>query len=261
MMRSPVSCDDMALLLQADTDGELDAAQAATVVQHLEQCAQCAQLQEQLLRLRQALHRDIEGARPSAEFVASLRARMQAEISSREMRGKENHIQHRKLPSRWRVLGTFGAGAALAASLLVLLRPGADAGFEDIIVSEHVRSLQADHLLDVASSDRHTVKPWFSGRLNFAPTVKDFATDGFPLAGGRLDYFADRPVAALVYQRRRHSINVFMWPAGRADDSAAHGCSTRAGYNLCAWRGDDMMFWAISDLNATELKQFAGLWN
>lgn len=255
MTRSSVSCDDMALLLQADTDGELDAGQAAAVIQHLEQCEHCAQLQERLLRLRQALHRDIERPRPSAEFITRLQARMQTDIP---VHAREHE---KKSPLRWRSLRAFGAGAALAASLLLLLRPAADSGLEDIVVGEHVRSLQADHLLDVVSTDQHTVKPWFNGRLDFVPPVKDFAADGFPLAGARLDYFAGRTVAALVYHRRSHPINVFIWPAGHADEGKVRSCSTRTGYHLCSWRREDMIFWAISDLNASELEQFTELWN
>lgn len=250
-MQASVSCDDMALLLQADTDGELDAAQAATVARHVAQCPQCAQLQERLLRLRQALQRDIERPRPSAEFVAALRARMPAYTRAPEQ----------KASARWRPLGAFGAGAALAASLLLMLHPATEPGLEDIIVGEHVRSLQADHLLDVVSTDQHTVKPWFNGRLDFVPPVQDFAADGFPLAGGRLDYFAGRTVAALVYHRQRHPINVFIWPAPRARDDQARNCSTRSGYHLCSWSHEGMMFWAVSDLNAGELEQFTELWS
>lgn len=250
-MQSPTRCDDMTLLLQADIDGELDAAQAAMVAQHLAHCQACTQLQEQLLRLRQALQRDIERPQPSAEFVAALRTRIQASAPA----------PLKKPPRRWRSLGSFGAGAALAASLLLMLRPGADTGLEDIVVGEHIRSLQGEHLLDVVSTDQHTVKPWFNGRLDFVPPVQDFAADGFPLAGGRLDYFAGRTVAALVYHRGRHPINVFVWPAARADENAVRSCSTKAGYNLCSWRRDGMIFWMVSDLNETELKQFTELWS
>ena len=113
--------------------------------------------------------------------------------------------------------------------------------------------------MDVASTDEHTVKPWFDGRLDFAPPVKDLKTEGFPLTGGRLDYLAGRPVAALVYQRRQHTIDLFVWPDGsRLDRGTAEG--SRNGYNFQRWSRGGMVFWAVSDLGAPELADFVRLW-
>jgi anti-sigma factor RsiW len=120
------------------------------------------------------------------------------------------------------------------------------------VVSGHVRALMGAHLLDVRSTDQHTVKPWFLGKLDFSPSVVDLAPLGFPLVGGRLDYLAGRPVAALVYQRRQHTINVFIWPAA---DALTDARSVR-GFQVRHWTRDAMAFWAVSDLNDLELDQF-----
>jgi anti-sigma factor RsiW len=119
------------------------------------------------------------------------------------------------------------------------------------ILSAHVRSLTGTHLLDVPSSDQHTVKPWFNGKLDFAPAVKD--VDGFPLLGGRLEYFDGRPAAAMIYSRRNHVINLFTWPSAT---SMAEVTETRNGYHLLSWSANGMAFWVVSDLNEAELHQF-----
>ena len=119
--------------------------------------------------------------------------------------------------------------------------------------------MQPGHLEDVASSDRHTVKPWFDGRLDFAPPVKDFAAEGFPLRGGRLDYLAGRPVAALVYQRDKHIIDLFVWPAN-GNPSQPPDTAQRQGYNVVHWTEDGMVFWAVSDVEIGQLREFAERW-
>ncbi len=126
------------------------------------------------------------------------------------------------------------------------------------IVSSHVRSLMLDHLIDVPTSDTHTVKPWFNGKLDFAPEVKDFSTQGFSLLGGRLDYIDNRTVAALVYQRRKHPINLFMWTSPAAVDEGERQFSRR-GYNVIYWTHSGMCYWAVSDVNNTDLHEFVQL--
>lgn len=127
------------------------------------------------------------------------------------------------------------------------------------VVSGHVRALMLDHLTDVASSDHHTVKPWFNGKLDFSPPVPDLARDGFPLLGGRLDYLGGRPVAALAYGRRSHLIDVFVWPAGPREPEQPERSTSRHGYGLIHWSRAGMNYWVVSDLNAMELHQLAGL--
>jgi anti-sigma factor RsiW len=123
----------------------------------------------------------------------------------------------------------------------------------DNIFASHVRSLIGTHLLDVPSSNQHTVKPWFNGKLDFSPDVRDLAAQGFTLIGGRIDYVSDRPVAALVYQRRQHVINLFIWPSARSD---RHTEVARNGYHIVHWNSGGMAWWAVSDLSTGELRQF-----
>ena len=133
-----------------------------------------------------------------------------------------------------------------------------DNGLAQEIINSHVRSLIANHLVDVETSDQHVVKPWFNGRTDFSPTVTDFADRGYPLTGGRLDYIDHRPVAVLIYHRRLHPINLYIWPAAGPSLSSSRTFSQQ-GYHLIHWSDGGMTYWAISDLNANELKDFADL--
>jgi anti-sigma factor RsiW len=153
----------------------------------------------------------------------------------------------------------LNSAAAVCLALLLSVtftRPSAQQRLAQDIVSSHIRSLMANHEMDVASSDQHTVKPWFDGKLDFSPPVKDLAPQGFPLIGGRLDYLGDRAVAALVFHRAKHVINLFIWPT-REGDSEPAASPPINGYNLIHWSRGGMTFWAVSDLNERELMEFA----
>ncbi|VTU15165.1 putative transmembrane transcriptional regulator (anti-sigma factor) [Variovorax sp. SRS16] len=189
---------------------------------------------------------------------AALAGRIQGALRMADAQRSAPGRSSRQTAWPWlRGLALFGAGAAtawgLALSLLVL--PAQDV-LSDAVTDSHVRSLMGSHLADVASSDRHTVKPWFAGKLDFSPPVVDLADEGLPLTGGRLDYLDGRPVAALVYRAGSHIVNLFVWPAPDGTPTVPVSAARR-GYNLVHWTEAGMQFWAASDLNAKELAAFA----
>jgi anti-sigma factor RsiW len=241
-----MTCESAKDLVESYLDGELDAGTGAEVQEHLAACRGCSEAHRRHLDLRG----DIRTQAPYYRAPAHLQDRIAVALRQ----------AGRQSPAPWRWIA-IAASLLLAASLawnvtLVRSRDTASALVAQGVLASHVRSLMGTHLMDVASSDQHTVKPWFNGKLNFSPDVKDLAGDGFPLLGGRLDYIDGRPVAALVFQRRRHNINLFTWPAasgGAADLS-------RNGYNAIHWESAGMTYWAVSDLGIAELRQFAGLY-
>jgi anti-sigma factor RsiW len=240
-----MTCPEVAHLLEPFLDGELAASASASLQAHLATCAAC---RRRLLAL-ESLGRLVRRA-PYHVAPDRLRARLLA------------------TPKRTRFTPTLLAWAAtvtVAASLggVMAVRSARSpyaveiaASLAEDVVGGHVRAMMGEHLFDVRSTDQHTVKPWFLGKLDFSPPVEDLAASGFPLVGGRLDYLASRPVAALVYRRRQHTINLFVWPSEQA--TAADSRSIR-GFQVQHWTRGGMTFWAASDLNEVELAQFAEL--
>jgi anti-sigma factor RsiW len=236
------ACASMQLLLQAELDGELDAADAAALAAHLDACAGCSQTRAQLSTLSTAIRAG--ASRHPAPLP--LHGAVRTALRTRQARWFGS--------LSWRDGLAYGFGMATAAALALLVLPPHGGAVSDEIVAAHIRGLQPGHLTDVASTDQHTVKPWFDGRLDYAPPVHDFTAAGFPLIGGRLDYVAHRPVAVLIYRRDKHLIDVFVWPGSRA------GADTQIqGYNVVSWSRNGMVFEAVSDLNTRELGDLASL--
>jgi anti-sigma factor RsiW len=198
----------------------------------------------------------------AARYAApsSLRERVITAVRAAEPRPAAERARSGANWWQWATMGAVFASGAVAAWTLSLLlaAQGQIAQLSDDVVADHVRSLMVTHLTDVASSDQHTVKPWFNGKLDYTPPVRDLTQEGFPLVGGRLDYLDGRSVAALVYRRRLHTINLFVWPC---DDATPSGIKrlTRRGYNIVNWCDGGMQFWAVSDLNAEEMQTFGQL--
>jgi anti-sigma factor (TIGR02949 family) len=238
-----MTCEDAARALDPYVDGELGPAEAAAFRQHLEACPVCRRRLEQRTALRQAIRR--VPYRPAPE---RLRARV-ATAPRPRWRGVQPLVA-------WAAMLLLGVSLGAAGAVLTgRTRAGAaSAVVAEAVVDAHVRALMADHLLDVPSSDQHTVKPWFVGRIDFAPPVADLSADGFALAGGRLDYVAGRPAAALVYRRRQHTIDLFVWPdpAGGPEET-----EVVRGFNVRRWSRGGMSFRAVSDIGAAELAAFA----
>ena len=239
--------------LSAHLDDELDPVTSAAVSAHLAACASCTRAAERLRGLRTALRSELEThAAPDR-----LRERIAAATAApgvAPMRLPPARAMRPRVRPSWGALAA--ALVAVAAVSWAVYERTAVAPAEALageVVSGHVRSLMAGHLMDVASSDRHTVKPWFDGRLDFAPPVEDLAASGFPLLGGRLDYLGARAVAALVYGRRRHVINLFLWPRSGSQPARA---LTRRGYHAVHGVAGGMEYWAVSDLDPAELAGF-----
>jgi anti-sigma factor RsiW len=248
-----MNCETAKTFLDSYADGELDLVNHLSFEQHIDSCSECDRDYQGRIAIKGAIASD-----ETLYFHAPQHLRRSIRSSLRKAEGD-------KFWNKWsirRLVPALAMGALLVtvlATAFVTLRQGTNGN--DLVMNEmvsaHIRSLMVDHLADVPSTDQHTVKPWFEGKLDFSPTVTDLAGQGFPLVGGRLDYAGGRPVAALVYQRRQHVINLFIYPS--QDAESVENASARQGFNVEHWTRGGMTFWAVSDLNAAELKQFAEL--
>jgi anti-sigma factor RsiW len=249
-----MNCGESEVLLHALIDGELDAGHARDVEAHVAACPGCG---EKLASFR-TMH-DVMSAAPLKETApAHLRDRVEALMTTSPSRVVS--IRQFMRPTRRSFFGGFAIGsaisAAVAASLvLTVIRKDQEQTIAEEVISAHIRSLQAGHLMDVETSDRHTVKPWFNGRVDVAPPVVDLTAESFTLLGGRLDYIDSEPVAAIVYQRRKHVINLFVAQhlGTRHNRTLANSVQ---GYNIRHWSQDGLDLWAVSDIVGDELDEF-----
>jgi anti-sigma factor RsiW len=248
-------CEEWESRLHSFIDGELDAAHVVEVEQHLATCAECTAEMDRFLAMRRLFRQGgVRWQAPEATRAEILSAIAQEDTNwqARRTGAKEPHGWRwlLQLTKQWSFVPAL---AALAASLFLFLSvPQQQMAIEDQILSSHIRSMQADHLVDVETSDQHTVKPWFNGKLDFSPPVVDLSAQGFPLIGGRVDYVGGRTVAALIYRRHGHVINVFVWPGAPISRST----SAHDGYNVATWSGGGLIFWAVSDVNPADLSAF-----
>jgi anti-sigma factor RsiW len=251
-----MTCEDARRLIHGYADGEVDLRTNLDLEQHLSGCASCTSEYQSVVALRSALKENLPYYMASAALRKRIRSSTRASIRA-------------EAGSRWRpefISASWRWPAAIAAVMLVAIafrglipgRPSVADRLGNEVVASHVRSLMANHLTDVLSSNQHTVKPWFDGKLDFAPVVLDLSADGFPLVGGRLDYLEGHPVAALVYRYHLHVINLFTWPkvGGPATEPQL---TTQQGYNSVHWSESGMEYWVVSDVAPTELERLAQL--
>ena len=240
-------------LIEAYLDQELDPGLSASLEEHLASCQACSETYSRLLAQKTAIRKSAPYYMAPSHLERSVRDALRQAAAGEPRAAAVNPA--------WRWLA-IAATLLLAISFAWNLRPRSGTAESELVaqnvLSDHIRSLIGTHLLDVLSTDRHTVKPWFNGKLDFSPEVKDLAVQGFPLLGGRLDYLRDRPVAALVYGRRQHVINLFTWPGDSG--SVAESRFARNGYTAIHWSHGPMTFWAVSDIAPAELEQFRNLY-
>jgi anti-sigma factor RsiW len=254
-----MTCEESARLLPAYSDAELDLVHTLEVEEHIRDCASCAAAVQGDRDLRAAINRS--GLRYEAPANLAQRVRANVYNAMREEKPSEPRPRAHVGGRQWQWATATAAlllFAVLAWKFIPSQRTTSSASLADEAIAEHIRSLMPGHLSDVVSTDQHTVKPWFDGRLDFSPPVENFVAQDFPLLGGRLDYIGHRPAAALVYGRRKHIINVFIEPAPGEPDRAESRAASQ-GYNSFSWTRNGMNFWTVSDLNIAELGEFTRL--
>ncbi len=247
-----MDCTNAQNLLDAYVDGELEPLRNLEIEEHVHGCARCSQTYSD----RQIIRGGLKTESLYFKAPADLQKRIQHSV---------RQAAKAEAPAGWFSGSWFKIAAPIAATALVVLMLvpyfhglSSDELLTHEVVAGHIRSLMVNHLADVPSTNEHTVKPWFNGKLDFSPPVSDLAKQGFPLVGGRLDYLNNRPVAALVYQRDKHVINVFVWPS---DNGAQTGgpVKTQQGYHVIRWSSSGMNFWVVSDLEQNQLAKFTDL--
>jgi anti-sigma factor RsiW len=248
-----MNCHEATTRVAAHADGELDGVQRRAVEKHLAACPSCAEAHQRILALRARLQSEVT----YHKAPEALRARI-AEQARPARRAREPRW-------RWLSLGALAGCAATVLAFFVTTAVVEHRAVDDLAVEAvgaHVRATLSQHVIEVASSDQHTVKPWFHGRIDLAPPVDDLAPQGYRLVGGRLDYLDRQPAAALVYQHREHPINLFVVAAPEAgnDKPGEITSLSERGYNVLHWTAGGMAFWAVSDLDFAELKEFARLY-
>jgi anti-sigma factor RsiW len=246
-----MTCDEAEILLHALIDNELDAGHAREVEAHIATCPSCA--------AKLAAYRQMSGQIAAADLrysaPASLRARIEAALPTAQTASNVTPLPSRRGVLRGFVLGSAVSAMAATGLVAIVLRKDDEQRIESEIVSAHLRSLQAGHLIDVVSSDQHTVKPWFNGKLDVSPPVIDLTAQGFTLIGGRLDYVDARAIGAVVYKRRAHIINLFVAQTSNTERQSAT-IETLQGFNIRRWRDHGLNYWAVSDIGADELNEF-----
>ena len=242
-----MTCEQVQELIHAYIDGELDLLRNVEIEGHLSECESCRAEHQEHVNVRTLVHAGAQHF-SAPEF---LKKRIKKQLNSAP--------PSRSMSRRW-LAAAAAVILALSGVLWLMVSARSQSRADNLVaqevVSSHIRSMMLNHLVDVPSSDQHTVKPWFNGKLDFAPEVTDLADQGFPLAGGRLDYIENRTVAALVYQRRKHSINLFIWPSLGATDQPTQQFSLQ-GYNVIHWTRSGASYWAVSDVNSADLSEFA----
>jgi anti-sigma factor RsiW len=241
-----MNCHDAQAVMHGYLDGELDLSASLQYEQHVGECPACSKV----LAEQRALQAHMKADSLYFKAPASLRNRLRASLKKHASAGP---MRFRWLAAAACVVFCVGLGFLVAQ---VALTPSVHDRLIQEVASAHIRSLQAQHIVDVPSSDRHEVKPWFNGKLDFSPPTPDLEKEGFSLVGGRLDYLGGRPAAAVVYRRREHLINLFVWPSSGTEPGDVQQ-ETRQGYHVVHWSKSGMNYWIVSDLDMTELSGLA----
>jgi anti-sigma factor RsiW len=243
-----MNCEEAARLIDSYLDGELDLTACVQVEEHLAACPSCRARLEERQMLTTLVREETPHFKPSPFLATRIRAALRAEEAA-----VEKAPWWQVLPTAWIYSGLVAVIAVIAVAMF-LSGAGSSTRLAQEAISDHIRSLQVNHLMDVASTDQHTVKPWFAGKLDYSPQVIDLAPSGYPLIGGRLDVLDHRNVAAIIYQRRKHYINLFIWPADKS--SLGDKAYEQDGYHVLSWTKSGMNYLAVSELGAKELQDF-----